>query len=901
MKIILIFYKSMTMQIQKRNGTFQALDLSKIVYRIDRLIQGIDEKGQSFGKHLSVDANMITLEVCQHIENGVNIKSSQLDEITAEICAEKLLINPDYNELAKRLVISNNHKNSRNYQSLKELTYLMNQHGRFSQKYIDLIEKYGEQLDQVIDFKNDYIYLDYFGFKTLEKSYLIRAKDSHGNVVIERPQHLYMRVALAIHQHDIERVIETYHHQAQFYYTHATPTLYNAGQQYEQLSSCFLAGVPDTIEGMYETVRRFALISKNAGGIGCWISDIRGKNASINSTGGKGSGIIAYIRTLNELAKHVDQGAKRKGAIALYLEPWHPDVFEFLDLKKNNGNEELRARDIFLALCVSDLFMKRVKQAIGNKGQTVYWSLMCPKESPGLTDCYGKQFEELYTNYENKGQYVRQIDILTLWNAILVAQMETSLPYMLYKDSMNEKSNQKNLGVIKCSNLCSEIIQFSSYDEYSSCNLASISLAKYVDKSKPYNYDLEKLADIATELTRNLNNIIDNGYCPVPQIKRSNFRHRPIGIGIQGLADVFFQLRYPYESQEAQELNILISEAIYYGAVRGSLVLSKERCQQMQLLNQLSKEQQDNLVESIGQLEIIQQNINDFEKHRDNSRLTKAEVKYYQTMKSEYESMLLEIQTSLKNIGFTDSNYYELQYWNNNRPSQLWGSYSSFDGSPTSKGLFQFDLWGRKPSGLFDWEYLRQETVKFGLRNSLLVALMPTASTAQIMGNNECFEPITDNIYTRQVLSGNFIIVNKYLQQDLIKMGLWNKQIKDQILLERGSVQHIESIPREMKNIYKTTWEISKKTYIKMASDRGTYVDQSQSLNLFIEEPNNDILTTVHLYGWELGLKTGMYYLRRKTVQKPQQFTIAPVSVGTLVNQHKYQQEEEGGCLACQA
>jgi ribonucleoside-diphosphate reductase alpha subunit len=891
------------MQIQKRDGRLQALDISKIVYRIDRLIKGTDDQGQPIGDRLSVDANSIALEVCQHVKDG--IKSTELDEITAEICAYKLLDDPEYNELAKRLIISNNHKNNREYIGLRDITRLLHTHDRFSQDYLDLVEKHGEELDREINFSNDYLYLDFFGFKTLEKNYLIRATEPvHGCDVCERPQHLWMRVALEVHRSDLKNVIKTYQRLSQFYYIHATPTLFNSGHKYNQLSSCFLNGIPDSIDGMYETVRRLAHISKNAGGIGCWISDIRGNNAVINSSGGKGSGIVPYIRSLNDLSRHVDQGGKRKGSIALYIELHHPDIFEFLDLRKNTGNEEFRTRDIFLALFITDLFMSRVKQAILNKssgnGHKVLWSLMCPKECPGLTDLYGEEYAQLYMEYESQGRYLRQVDILVLWDAILDAQMETSLPYMLYKDSINEKSNQKNLGTIKSSNLCAEIVQYSSYDEYSSCNLSSICLPKYVDESKPYRYDLDLLADIAGELTRNLNRVIDQGYTPTPQIKKSNLRHRPIGIGVQGLSDVFFKLGYPYESDQAQELNRLISEAMYYGAVRESVRLAAEHQQRMSRFAVLSEQEKREVVLTAGRLEILENDLLEFTRQGLRSP-TIAEQEHQRELErkiAEAKARLKEV-AALVDVDTRSFNLCELQYWDYTRPRHLWGTYPSYDGSPSSQGKLQFDLWKKEPSGVFDWGVLRRQMAESGLRNSLLIALMPTASTAQIMGNNECFEPITSNIYTRSVLSGNFIIINKHLQRDLLKLGLWNQSMKNRILRERGSVQRIEGIPQNLKEVYKTSWEISKKTYLKMSAERGCFIDQSQSLNLFIDEPTYNLLTTVHLYGWELGLKTGMYYLRRKTVSNAQQFTITPGTIS--VGKPSKGDCNDEVCISCQA
>ncbi len=1080
------------MQVCKRDNSLQALDISKIVYRIDRLIRGLDDQGHTVAKALALDANSIALNVCQHVKD--QMQTTELDEITAEDCAYKVLENPEYDELAKRLVISNNHKNSRDYRGMLEMTTMINTGGRLSKDYVQRVSRLHDQLDQAIRFQRDYEYFDYFGYKTLEKNYLIRGKDKNGHIVLERPQHMWMRVALELHRDNLEQVLKTYHRLSEFYYVHATPTLFNSGHVRNQLSSCFLGGIPDSIENMYESVRRLSHISKNAGGIGCWISDIRGNNAVINSSGGIGSGIIPYIRSLNDLAKHVDQGGKRKGSIALYLEPHHPDVFEFLELRKNNGNEEFRTRDIFLALVIPDLFMSRIKQAILNRSSGVkseiMWSLMCPKQCPGLTDSFGDDFARLYNQYELEGRYIRQVKILDLWNQILNSQMETSLPYMMYKDAANRKSNQKNLGVIKSSNLCVsgetliltdhgeqpikdlsgktvklwnglewsealvnqtgvnqamlevsfengrsiqctpyhkfylkgsatatatgsatassyreviasdlkvgdsvetchinqlkqrlvsgltrvrqvvklpelmttycfnepnrhmgvfngilagnciEIMQYSSYDEVSSCNLASICLPKFVNSSKPHGYDLELLAEISGELVRNLNCVIDQGFCPTPQIKRSNLRHRPIGIGVQGLADVFFKLKYPYESTEAQQLNSLIAEAIYYGAVRASVALARERSTNMQGLQTLSEEARAKLIYDVGRLDLLENQLYDFKRSRQKISL-KVEENHIAQMSNEITNLRSNVTAILRETvpGFLEQyNLYELQYLNVDDNSNRWGAYSSFMGSPASQGQLQQDLWDQyrdypRTSGSqsqptltlvsasasasttqlatmqtpFDWKSLTAEVVKFGLRNSLLTAFMPTASTAQIMGNNECFEPITTNVYSRTVLSGNFMIVNKYLQRDLTERKLWTKEMREEILRARGSVQNIERIPPDLKQLYKTSWEISKKTYLKMSADRGRFIDQSQSLNLFISDPTDSLLTTIHLYGWELGLKTGMYYLRRRTVSTAQQFTLDPIRKGDSLSKTPTltpstdECNNEEGCLMCSA
>lgn len=866
-----------TIRIQKRDGNLEYLDISKIVRRIDLLIEGVDDNGNNIGNKLNIDANVIALEICQHVTD--KIKSTELDEHTAKTCAYKLIVHPEYNELAKRIVISNNHKNSKQYKSILEMTTLLNKMESLSDEYISIINQHHQILDQTINHQLDYQYIDYFGFKTLEKNYLLRMEDSSNNIIIERLQHMWMRVAIEIHRDDIDRVIKCYHSLSNFYYIHATPTLFNSGHKLNQLSSCFLIGIPDKIDSMYECLRRLALISKNAGGIGVWMSNIRGNNAIINSSGGKGSGIIPYIKTLNCLSKHVDQGGKRKGSIAIYMEPWHPDIMEFLDLRKNNGNEEYRARDVFLALFISDLFMSRLKQATLSS-EVVLWSLMCPKTCPGLADCYGEKFEQLYCQYEANQQYVKQVNILDLWTAILVSQMETGVPYMLYKDSINKKSNQENIGVIKSSNLCSEIVQYSSHDEYAVCNLSSISLPKYVNPNKPLGYDLQLLADISSEITRNLNRVIDMGYSPTPQIRKSNTKHRAIGIGVQGLAEAFFELKIAYSSPQAQNLNRLISEAIYYGAVRESIVLARERQIMLAPLKRLSFEIRDTIVKMSGKQHLYQNALSEFQRQSP-TILSDIESQWIAETIKTIDDLHSQIKDILDSVAINYSKWShvewsELQYWDHTQPNEKWGTYSSYNGSPTSKGLLQFDLWNVQPSDIFDWNKIKQDMAIYGIRNSLLVAYMPTASTSLIMGNTECFEPITSNLFSRSVLSGSFIMVNKYLQRDLLNLGLWNTQLKNEILLNEGSVQNIDCIPQNLKDIYKTSWEIARPHYLNMSADRSAFIDQSQSLNIYFDYPTYDKLTSLHVRAWELGLKTGMYYLRRKKMSNPQQFTIKP-------------------------
>ena len=644
-------------------------------------------------------------------------------------------------------------------------------------------------LDSTIIYDRDYGF-DYFGFKTIEKSYLLKVDGK----IVERPQHMYMRVAIGIHKNDIDSAIKTYHLMSERWFTHATPTLFNAGTPKPQMSSCFLLTMKDdSIDGIYDTLKQTAKISQSAGGIGLSIHGIRATGSYIGGTNGTSNGIIPMLKVFNDTARYVDQGGgKRKGAFAIYLEPWHADVFAFLDLRKNHGKEEMRARDLFYALWIPDLFMKRV-EADGE------WSLFCPNEAPGLHECWGEEFETLYHQYEKEGRAKKTIKAQELWFAILEAQIETGTPYLLYKDAANGKSNQQNLGTIKSSNLCTEIIEYTSPDEIAVCNLASLALPRFVIDGK---FDHDKLYEVTYEAAKNLNKIIDNNYYPVEEARNSNLRHRPIGLGVQGLADVFILLRMPFESDQARTLNKEIFETIYFAAMTASKDLAK-----------------------------------------------------------------------------------------------IEGPYASYAGSPVSKAIFQFDLWGVEPSLRWDWYRLKDEVLKFGVRNSLLVAPMPTASTSQILGNNECFEPYTSNIYVRRVLSGEFVVVNKHLLKDLIELNLWNDEMKNNILSQNGSVQKIDEIPTEIKEVYKTVWEIKQRTLIDMAADRGAFICQSQSLNLFVDAPTTSKLTSMHFYGWRKGLKTGMYYLRSKAATQAVQFTVEKQGGKTtepLIDQHNLKVIEGG-------
>ncbi|WP_448520680.1 ribonucleoside-diphosphate reductase subunit alpha [Rhodoflexus sp.] len=752
------------MLVTKRNGTTETVRIEKITARIEKLCYGLDMN--------HIDVFQITQRVIQGMYD--KITTVELDNLAAETAASMTTRHPDYAVLAARIAISNLHKEtSKSFSStVKRLyNYIDPKTGEnaalISKEVYEIVRNNAALLDSVIIYDRDFNY-DYFGFKTLERSYLLRMDGK----VVERPQHMLMRVAIGIHMNDIEAAIETYNLMSEKWFTHATPTLFNAGTPKPQLSSCFLLTMKDdSVDGIYDTLKQCAKISQSAGGIGLSIHNIRATGSYIKGTNGTSNGIVPMLRVFNDTARYIDQGGgKRKGAFAIYLEPWHADVFDFLQLKKNHGKEELRARDLFYAMWVPDLFMQRVEA-------DEEWSLFCPNEAPGLADCYGEEFKRLYERYEREGRARKVIRAQDLWFEILEAQTETGVPYMLYKDHCNRKSNQKNLGTIKSSNLCTEIIEYTSKDEVAVCNLASLALPKFVHQGK---FDHQKLYEVTKVVTRNLNKVIDINYYPVEEARRSNMRHRPIGLGVQGLADVFIMLRMPFDSEEARGLNRDIFETIYYAAVEASMELA-----------------------------------------------------------------------------------------------QQFGTYETYKGSPMSQGQFQFDLWGVTPaSGRWDWEGLRKKVLQHGVRNSLLVAPMPTASTSQILGNNECFEPYTSNIYTRRVLSGEFIVVNKHLMKDLIRLGLWNETMKNMIIQANGSIQQIPGIPQNLKDIYRTVWEIPQKSIIEMAADRGPYICQSQSLNIHIQDPNFGKMTSMHFYAWKKGLKTGMYYLRTRPAADAIKFTV---------------------------
>eukprot|EP00466_Bigelowiella_natans_P001990 jgi/Bigna1/58266/fgenesh1_pm.68_\ len=748
----------------KRDGRKQPVHFDKITSRIKKLC---------YGFHKLVDPVEVSQKVCQGVYKGVT--TTELDELAAQTAAHMITRHPDYGLLAARISVSNLHKQtSKSFiDTMKSLRdYIHPKTGKpaplISDEVWKIVQDNTELFESAIVYDRDFSY-DYFGFKTLEKSYLLKLKGK----IVERPQHMLMRVSIGIHMDDVKSAVETYNLMSQKWFTHASPTLFNAGTPRPQMSSCFLLTMKsDSIEGIYDTLKNCAMISKWAGGIGLAVHNIRATGSYIRGTGGQSNGLVPMIRVFNNTARYVDQGGgKRKGSFAMYLEPWHADIFAFLDLRKNHGAEEIRARDLFYALWVNDLFMKRVE----SNGD---WSLMCPNECPGLSDCYGEKFEELYTGYEKKGQYKSVIKARKLWQAILESQIETGTPYMVYKDACNSKSNQKNLGTIKSSNLCTEIIEYTDKDECAVCNLASIALPKFANE-ETREFDFEKLVQISRVVCRNLNKVIDLNYYPIEEAKKSNFRHRPIGIGVQGLADAFIKMRMPFDSDAAKKLNIQIFEAIYYGALVESCELAKEE-----------------------------------------------------------------------------------------------GPYKTYEGSPLSKGEFQFDMWGVKPTSRYDWASLREDIKKHGVRNSLLLAPMPTASTSQILGNNECFEPYTSNIYIRRTLAGEFVVVNPWLLKDLIKRNLWTAKIKNQLIAANGSIQNIKEIPESIRSLYKTVWEISQKRLVDLAADRGAYIDQSQSFNVHMTNVNFGKLTSMHFYGWKKGLKTGMYYLRTKAAADAIKFTV---------------------------
>ncbi len=757
-----------------RSGKREPVQFDKITHRISQLSYNLDQK--------YVDA----IQVAKRTINGLfdGITTDELDNLSAEVSAYMTSVHPDYARLAGRIAVANLHRSTSD-SFMETFETLYNYENEFTKEKQPLLSdeifafarEHKDRISSEIAYSRDFEF-DYFGFKTLEKSYLLKVNGK----IVERPQHLFMRVALGVQIGNIEEAIKTYHLISEGWFTHASPTLFNAGTNKAQMSSCFLVATKDdSIEGIYETLKQCALISQSAGGIGLSIHNVRAKGSFIRGTNGTSNGIVPMLRVFNDTARYVDQGGgKRKGAFAIYLEPWHADIEDFIDLRKNHGKEEMRARDLFYALWINDLFMKRVEADAD-------WTLMCPNKSPGLADCHGKKFEALYEKYEAEGRGLRVVKARDLWFKVISSQIETGMPFMLYKDAANEKSNQKNLGTIKSSNLCTEIMQYTSEKEIAVCNLASIALPMFVDNGE---FNHKKLYEVTYQVTRNLNRVIDLNYYPVEEARYSNMKNRPVGLGVQGLADTFFKMRLPFESEGARRVNKEVFETIYYAALSASADLAKEQ-----------------------------------------------------------------------------------------------GHYESYEGSPISQGILQHDMWGVTPSERWDWTTLRAKIKTYGVRNSLLMAPMPTASTSQILGNNECIEPVTSNIYTRRVLSGEFAMVNKHLVRDLIQLGLWNEEMKDRIIAHNGSVQYIPEIPADLKELYRTVWEIKQKSILEMAADRGAYIDQSQSLNIHMEDTNFGKLSSLHFAAWKLGLKTGMYYLRTRPAVDAIKFTIKETSKAAPADQ----------------
>lgn len=798
------------MKIQKRDGRLEQLSFDKIIYRLKKLCND-----KNLGPLKTIDPDVVAQKVVSSIYDGVT--SSELDEQSARI-AISMTENPEYQKLASRITISNAHKSTHEcFSEVMENLYdnkdkLGNPSPIIADDVIEIIRKHKNTLNFAIDYSRDYLF-DYFGYKTLERSYLQRKVNPKTNnmEVVERPQHLYMRVAVGIHKDNIDLILKTYDLISQHYYTHATPTLFNAGTRLSSFSSCYLVGTHDSIEGIFKTITDCGKISKLAGGIGLHVTNIRAKGSLIRGTNGESDGLIPMLKVYNETARYINQGGKRKGSFAIYLEPHHADILEFLDLRKNQGHEDMRARDLFYSIWTPDLFMQKVEE----DGD---WYLMCPDECPGLNDVYGDEFEKLYNRYIKEGRYRRVVKAQEIWKKILDAQIETGMPYIGYKDAVNKKCNQKNLGTIRSSNLCSEISLYSDDKEYAVCNLLSIALPKFVkydSDNKPY-FDFEHLRQISEYVIKPMNDVIDNNHYPVPETKLSNMRNRPLGLGIQGLVDCYVKMRFPFESEQAKRLNKEIFETIYYGCLQGTIKLAK-----------------------------------------------------------------------------------------------VDGPYSTFKGSPFSEGKLQFDL-AKEFDGIdlsnylsnrWDWGTLKQDLIKYGARNSMLLALMPTASTAQIMNNTEAFEPFDSCIFKRRVLSGEYIVINKYLVEDLVRLGLWSKELKDTIIANDGSIQNIEIIPEDIRLLYKTVWEISMKSVIEQCHDRGVFVDQMQSMNLFMANPNYKRLTSMHFYAWKKHLKTGMYYLRSKSSANAGKFSIDPELEKRIREKQQrgeqLQQEEQEVVLAC--
>ena len=929
----------------KRNGQKEEVQFDKVVRRI---------KNKSH--NLSVNPLLIAQKVCSRIYDGV--KTSELDELTAQICTSHATTHPDYGVLANRIVISNHHKiTPATFKEAVEILHsnvdsVGNHNPLVSDKLLKLVQQYGEKLEAEIDYERDY-WFDYFGFKTLQKGYLLKS----GERIVERIQHMFMRVSLGLHDSNLQDAFNSYHALSKKYFTHATPTLFHSGTPRSQCLSCFLLGTDDSVSGMYKTIGDCAQISKWAGGIGVHATNIRSRGSYIRGSNGQSSGLIPLLRVYNAAARHIDQAGKRKGSIAIYLEPYHPDIMDFLDIRKNSGNEEARARDLFTALMVPDLFMKKVEQALRNPNERVDWCLFDPDTCEGLVDSYGQKFEQLYEKYEKNGQYREKVDVKDLWKKILSSQMETGTPYMVYKDRVNEHSNQKNIGTIRSSNLCSEILEYSDEKEYACCCLGSICLSEmvkmpdfgesvvmysrsgcpycdmaeqlldkqgvkyekivlddYETRQQFYNevsgivcegescrienaktrdgkrintvpqifvgdkhiggytelveymkpqFDYKKLEEVCEVVVRNLNKVIDVNYYPVQETARSNFRHRPLGVGVQGLSDLFFKMRLPFESEGAKQLNKQIFEVMQYSCIKASCKIAEER---------------DTMIHSNHFRAAVQQFMEPF----------------YIVAKSKNKNVEDIVDLDLERLEHRGE-FFTMREVLNLPPMRsdvrYSGTYSTYKGSPLSEGIFQFESMGIKMEDTFlgqKWDELRQYIGRFGVRNSLLTALMPTASTSQIMGNNECFEPITSNLYTRRTLAGDFVVLNKYLVEDLIRKGLWNQEVKDMIIAANGSVLGLPFMSQQEKDLYKTVWEIKQKVIIDLSADRTPFVCQTQSLNLFFEEPKNSTLGSAHLYGWKRGLKTGSYYIRSRPKVQAQQFTIDP-KYRKVINQSNYE------------
>jgi ribonucleoside-diphosphate reductase alpha subunit len=953
----------LNMYVKKRSGEREEMSFDKIIQRIKKLsfFENMDIRP------LNVNAADLTRKVIEQLYD--DIETHKIDELTSEICASMATKHIDYATMASRILISNHHKDTKYTfaDSMDKLYTFKDIHNKqtplISKEVYDISQKYSELIEEHIDYSKDYLF-DYFGFKTLERAYLMRVN----GVIVERPQHMWMRVSIGIHGEKMDRVFETYNAMSDKYFTHATPTLFNSGTPRPQMSSCYLIAMEDdSIKGMYNTLGDCAAISKWSGGIGLHIHNIRGEGSHIRGTNGKSNGIVPLLKVFNSTARHVNQGGKRNGFFAIYLEPWHPDIENFLQMRKNHGDEEMKARDLFYALWIPDLFMERV-------ANNQNWTLMCPDQCPGLSDVYGNEFKQLYERYEKEQKGNKTISARKLWFELLDSQIETGTPYMLYKDRANQRSNQKNIGTIKSSNLCTEILEYSNDKETAVCNLASIGLSKFVErvdpKSDQFNdikiysrdgcvycklakyeldkngisyteidvsddvtrkqhyeewssqtgksinsvpqiwfgdkhiggyeellnvvqptFNFEKLYTMTRIITRNLNSIIDKNFYPTDKTYRSNMYHRPIGIGVQGLADAFVMMNIPFDSPVAQKLNKDIFKTIYYASLKESNAISKERSDMFRpIFEDVNSVEFNNFKQQISEDKV-------------DARLKEDSFRYYTHTESGERLFYNEAIGYLNDYGYTHPKDVLEQGDGAVRNLDLIGSYSSFIGSPASEGILQYDMWKKSAEddddGVhYDWETLKQDIKKYGLRNSLLLAPMPTASTSQILGNNECFEPFTSNIYMRRTLAGNFMVVNKYLISELSAIGMWNEDVKNNIIFNKGSIQYIDDIPKCLKEKYKIVWEIPMRSLIDMAATRGMYICQSQSMNLWMEEATYEKLTAMHMYAWKKGLKTGIYYLRTKAKAAAQQFTIDP----SLKNKNKSKaqtEDDDEGCLMC--